>query len=249
MKKRVLILLTATVAPMVPVSRAEPDVRLADYLNALQLWWTALKNETVDILFVENSAYDLKPLSDWIDSVDASKRIKIFQFRANENLVKSFGKGAGEAEMFDQSLSNNFISGYDYILKSTGRLFIKNAESLIKNIIEKDGDWSISFRRSFDLVDTRFFIIRASLFGVYMQGLANDVNDPKGVYLEHAVFRRVCRSIADGRKWVMFNNLPRYEGFSGSDGAKYNSILKKFKYILFNLIHKINCKYGYYRYF
>ena len=80
-------------------------------------------------------------------------------------------------------------------------------------------------------------------------GLASEVNDSNGIYLEHAVFKRVCRAIADGFGWGRFSCLPRYEGVSGSDGVKYNSLLGRIKYYIFNLIHRVNIKYGYLRYF
>lgn len=249
MEKRTLILLTATVNPMVPVSRADPETRLIDYMNALSLWWEEFKSEPVDILFVENSGYNLKLLHNWIDSVNAGGRIRIFQFAAKKDLVSNLGKGAGEAEMFDECFNKNYILNYEYVLKSTGRLFISNAKKLLINTLQTNSDWSISFRRSFDLVDTRFFIIRSALFGTYLLGLANEVNDSKGIYIEHVVFRRVCRAIAEGRKWGKFSCLPKYEGVSGSDGIRYNSLSGKIKYYIFNLIHRVNVKYGYYRYF
>ena len=249
MEKRTLLLLTATVNPMVSVTRADPEIRLTDYLNALTLWWDEFKLEPVDILFVENSGYSLQQMHDWVDSVNANGRIKVFQFIAKKDLVLNLGKGAGEAEMFDECFSKNYILDYEYVIKSTGRLFITNAKNLLLNTLQTNSDWSISFRRSFDLVDTRFFIIRAKLFEKYLMGLASEVNDSNGIYLEHAVFKRVCRAIADGFGWGRFSCLPRYEGVSGSDGVKYNSLLGRIKYYIFNLIHRVNIKYGYLRYF
>jgi len=63
--KRTLIILTATVAPMVEVLRADPKTRLEDYLSALALWWKEFESLPVDILFCENSGYDLKLLRDF----------------------------------------------------------------------------------------------------------------------------------------------------------------------------------------
>ncbi|MDP2071654.1 hypothetical protein [Methylotenera sp.] len=246
--KRTLIILTATVSPMVDVVRANPEARLNDYLKALERWWQEFKSLPVDILFCENSGYDLKSLRDWIVLMNAGNRIRVFQFNGDKSLVANSGKGAGEAEMFDECFHNNLISGYDYILKSTGRLFVSNARHLLEQTINKGSDWAISFRSPLDFVDARFFIIKLELFDAYLLGLGKEVNDKQGAYIEHAMLRRVCRAISDGHKWGQFEELPRYEGVGGTDGKQHSSLLGNLRYFVKNGLHRLGIKFGIYWY-
>ncbi|MDP1523616.1 MAG: hypothetical protein Q8M10_10695 [Methylotenera sp.] len=246
--KRTLIILTATVSPMVDVVRANPEARLNDYLKALERWWQEFKSLPVDILFCENSGYDLKSLRDWIVLMNAGNRIRVFQFNGDKSLVANLGKGAGEAEIFDECFHNNLISGYDYILKSTGRLFVSNARHLLEQTINKGSDWAISFRSPLDFVDARFFIVKLELFHAYLLGLGIEVNDKQGAYIEHAMLRRVCRAISDGHQWGQFEELPRYEGVGGTDGKKHSSLLGNLRYFVKNGIHRLGIRFGIYWY-
>jgi hypothetical protein len=226
--KRTLIILTATVAPMVEVVRANPETRLQDYLDALALWWKEFEPLPVDILFVENSGYNLKRLNDWLEKINAGSRIRVLQFNGDKVLIENLGKSAGEAEIFDECFRRNFITGYDYVVKSTGRL---------------------TFRIPLDIVDTRFFIIRSELYETYLLELGKEVNDNQGAIIEQVMLRRVCRAIADGRKWGQFESLPRYMGVSGSDGRQYNSLSINFRYFVKNVLHRVGKKFGFDRYF
>jgi hypothetical protein len=246
--KRTLIILTATVKPMVNVVRASPEIRLNDYLTALILWWKEFESLPVDILFCENSVYDLKLLREWVELNSKDNRIRILQFNGDESLVKDFGKGAGEAEIYDECFRSNLISGYDYVLKSTGRLFVNNAKELLDQMIDKGSDWAISFRSPLDLVDTRFFIIRSNLYKTYLLGLGKEVNDSQGAYIEHAMLRRVCQAMADGLKWSQFGALPKYAGVGGTDGKHHHSLLGSLRYFVKNSIHKVGIKLGIYWY-
>jgi hypothetical protein len=221
---------------------------LNDYLRALILWWKEFESLPVDILFCENSGYDLKSLRDWIELMNAESRIQVFQFNGDKSLVANLGKGAGEAEMFDECFRSNFVSGYDYVLKSTGRLFVSNAKYLLEQTISKGSDWAISFRSPLDFVDARFFIIRLELFPAYLLGLGKEVNDKQGAYVEHAMLRRVCRAISDGHQWGQFEELPRYEGVGGTDGKKHSSLLGSLRYLVKNGLHRLGIKFGIYWY-
>jgi hypothetical protein len=247
-RKKGLLLLTATINPMVEVARANPNVRLNDYLDALKLWWKELESLPVNILFCENSGYDIQIIKDWIISIGAENRVKTFQFDGDKTLVARLGKGAGEAEIYDECFKNGLLAGHDYILKCTGRLFVKNAKLLIEQAILENSDFAISFRSPLDLVDTRFFILKYNLYGSYMLGLAKEVNDRQGRYIEHAVLKRLCRAISEGYIWGQFTNLPRFVGVGGSDGKVHSSILGALRYFVKNSIHQLGVKFGIYWY-
>jgi hypothetical protein len=247
-KNRNLILLTATVNPMIDVARANPKVRLNDYLSALKIWWGELETLPVDILFCENSGYDIKIIEDWILSINAESRIKIFQFTGDKSLVEKLGKGAGEAEIFDRCINENLISSYDYILKCTGRLYVKNSRNLLACVEQSNDDFAFSIRGNLDFADTRFFIIKHQLFVNYLLNLAKDVDDNNGVYLEHVVLKQVFRAFSDGYKWGQFGALPQYVGVGGSDGKVHSSLFGGLRYFVKNNIHQLGVKFGIYWY-
>ncbi|HOY70138.1 MAG TPA: hypothetical protein PL131_09600 [Methylotenera sp.] len=247
-QNKALLLLTATIMPMISVARSNPQVRINDYLESLKIWWSKLELMPVDILICENSGYDMHVVKDWILSVRAEDRITILQFNGDKSLVMKLGKGAGEAEMFDRCINENLISSYDYVIKCTGRLHVKNADELLKQIIQNNDDMAISIRGKLDFVDTRFFIIKGALFKTYLLNLGQEVDDSRGIYLEHIVLKRAFKAFSDGHKWGQFSALPRYIGVGGSDGKHHSSLLGAFRYFIKNSIHKLGVKFGIYWY-
>ena len=87
-----LLLLTATVNPMMDVARSNPQVRLNDYLNTLKIWWNEFESLPVDILFCENSGHDIQIIKDWISSINAEIRMPIFKYIGVNQLNSSFLK-------------------------------------------------------------------------------------------------------------------------------------------------------------
>lgn len=243
---RTLIILTATLQPMVAVSRSNIEQRTQDYIDSIKQWWDSFQHDAVDILICENSGYDLTQLNSFIATINLENRVRVFQFIGDKTLVKTLGKGAGEAEMLDECFKHNQINGYDYIVKSTGRLYVDNAKHLLDEAIAKQSDWSIAIRADLNFCDTRFFIIKQALFHPYLLNLGKAINDANQVFIEHAILRRVAQAIADGYQWKGFSHLPIYNGSSGTDGKKYNSIKGQFIYFSKNTLHRLAVKFGFY---
>jgi hypothetical protein len=244
--QRTLIILTATLQPMVDVTRSKIAQRTQDYMGAIKRWWDCFQHDPVDILICENSGYDLTTLTAFTSQLNNQNRIRFFQFNGDKTLVQTLGKGAGEAEMLDECFKHNQISGYDYIVKSTGRLFVDNAKQLLDEAIANQADWAIAIRADLKFVDTRFFIIKHALFQPYLLNLGKAVNDANGVFIEHAMLRRVAQAMADGYQWKSFSHLPIYNGSSGTDGKKYNSLKGQLIYFTKNSLHRLAVKFGFY---
>jgi hypothetical protein len=247
-RDRTLVILTATIAPMMAVKHANPDDRLNDYLLALSLWWADFQALPVDFLFFENSGHDTSKIIDWINEVKASERIRIFQFEGDKNLISKAGKGIGEAQMFDLCSSLGYLNSYAYVIKCTGRLFVNNASVLLTQAIDQNHDFAISVRSTLDFVDTRFFIIRSELFRMYLLNLHAEINDSQGQYIEHAIFKRLCKAISDGYRWGQYSELPSYAGIGGTDGKKHSNLLGKIRGIVKNCLHRLSVKYRIYLY-
>jgi hypothetical protein len=244
--KRTLLMLNSTVTPMVDVARADPEVRLNDYISAVRQWWHAFESSPVDILFCENSGHDLTRLRALITQLNAVHRIQIFQYLGDKARIAELGKGVGVTEMFDECCRARVTDGYHYLIIATGRLFVSNAKKLLEQACAADADWAISLRSILDFADSRFFIVKTGMFHTYLFNLGDQINDRLNVFLEHVLVRQLFRSIADGKKWTQFEVLPRYVGVGGTDGKRHSSILGSLRYALKQGLHRFGIKYATY---
>lgn len=81
---------------------------------------------------------------------------------------------------------SELISNSDYIIKITGRLFVKNFHDLISNIPKNhDIDIITDLERGLTWADSRVFFFSKEFAYKYLFPLQNKLNDTNGVYFEH----------------------------------------------------------------
>jgi hypothetical protein len=126
------VFLTATIAPPPSaVTRNDPEIRLKDYLAALE-FYLSLPAEGVDrILFVDNSNFDLSPLARFVDERVTDKAVELISFDGNDHPV-SYGKAYGEFKLMDFGIEQSqLLAGDDVFWKITGRLKFANLSEMI----------------------------------------------------------------------------------------------------------------------
>lgn len=232
-----IILLTACInpggMPFTVVSDAKQ--RLNQYLLALQFY---LQNTSCPIVFVDNSNMDKTPFLEYESQYGS--RLEILSFDGNK--VKTQGKGLGEMEIIEYALIHskfNLLLDKHRIVKITGRLIVRNINSLLK--CDK---WhlypykSIVCHVNSDLTfaDSRIFISLGSFMNLLVKQ-KKYLNDTKGIYFEHLL----CQQIKQQKTFTFFPFItePHFEGISGSTGIKYEkpntSLLYKLRYLNFQM--------------
>ena len=232
-----IILLTACVNPggMPYTVVSDAKQRLNQYLLALQFY---LQNTSCPIVFVDNSNMDKTPFLEYESQYGS--RLEILTFDGNK--VKTQGKGLGEMEIIEYALMHskfNLLLDKYRIVKITGRLIVRNINSLLK--CDK---WhlypykSIVCHINSDLTfaDSRIFISLGSFMNLLVKQ-KKYLNDTKGIYFEHLL----CQQIKQQKTFTFFPFItePHFEGISGSTGIKYEkpntSLLYKLRYLNFQM--------------
>lgn len=232
-----IILLTACVNPggMPFTVVSDATQRLNQYLLALQFY---LQNTSCPIVFVDNSNMDKTPFLEYESQYGS--RLEILSFDGNK--VKTQGKGLGEMEIIEYALIHskfNLLLDKHRIVKITGRLIVRNINSLLK--CDK---WhlypykSIVCHVNSDLTfaDSRIFISLGSFMNLLVKQ-KKYLNDTKGIYFEHLL----CQQIKQQKTFTFFPFItePHFEGISGSTGIKYEkpntSLLYKLRYLNFQM--------------
>lgn len=232
-----IILLTACINPggMPFTVVSDATQRLNQYLLALQFY---LQNTSCPIVFVDNSNMDKTPFLEYESQYGS--RLEILSFDGNK--VKTQGKGFGEMEIIEYALIHskfNLLLDKHRIVKITGRLIVRNINSLLK--CDK---WhlypykSIVCHVNSDLTfaDSRIFISLGSFMNLLVKQ-KKYLNDTKGIYFEHLL----CQQIKQQKTFTFFPFItePHFEGISGSTGIKYEkpntSLLYKLRYLNFQM--------------
>lgn len=187
MSKKVSILLTSSIdtSNCILTSRSDIETRKNDYINTIDKY---LKFTQFDIIFIDNSNYDLSFIREkFCEQLD---RIEIISYNGN-NYDRELGKGYGELEIIHHCISNSDkLKNQSHIIKSTGRYFISNLEYLIKNIDINQYNF-VGFLTK-DILHTFFLCINVEYYkDNYMADLLlhNPINDSKGYYLEHLFYK------------------------------------------------------------
>ena len=232
-----IILLTACINPggMPFTVVSDATQRLNQYLLALQFY---LQNTSCPIVFVDNSNMDKTPFLEYESQYGS--RLEILSFDGNK--VKTQGKGLGEMEIIEYALIHskfNLLLDKHRIVKITGRLIVRNINSLLKY-----DKWhlypynSIVCHVNSDLTfaDSRIFISLGSFMNLLVKQ-KKYLNDTKGIYFEHLL----CQQIKQQKTFTFFPFItePHFEGISGSTGIKYEkpntSLLYKLRYLNFQM--------------
>jgi hypothetical protein len=232
MKKRYVLLLTATVQPLsgLPLlARTDPALRLADYQRALGTYLDMLEAGTFDqIVFAENSNYDLYSLKQLVDARGLSERVDFVSFTGLD-FEPSKGRGYGEFKMVDHAMAHSkmLIELHDAVVwKCTGRYVVRN----LKEIMRTAGDFDLLCHcKNFPIRWCELFLMAwnargyAGLVRGMYPKLANDIHPP-GHSTEEALFRRLVDEPPLGLRVVpRFKRHPMVEGIRAWNNDRFDN--------------------------
>ena len=232
----IVLLLTATIHPrdMVYLHRSDPEIRLADYKQSLKLWLANPK--TPDIIFCENSGYDLSGLIAFCaENNPHHKNIEFISFNDN-NYPREYGKGYGEIRIVEHVLSNSKLIKPDtLVIKATGRLYCAGIGNILRRIgTTQEADVYCNLTSCQSRAETYLFGCTVLFLKKYLLPMKEQVNDSEGVFFEHILASAVHKAIADGRRWSMIPGFIDLRGVSGTTGISYTrSLISRLKGRLF----------------
>ena len=208
------ILLTAAVVPSPHshVTLTDPDSRLRQYQESIAFWHHASSAMGRRLAVVESSG---TPRSTLIGLVDRLSRHSIVtQTVKAPNEVENQGKGASEAFMIDAfvaQLGASDLSAY----KVTGRLRVTNYRESMQVVQPSTVVVRMTLNRAY--ADTRVLGASIDVWKRELNAMYDDVDEGRGVWLEHVVASRLAAAHALKRLNVeRFNRRPRLQGMSGT---------------------------------
>ena len=232
--------MTATITPsakMPHLTRANPEIRLQDYYQALKFYLEIPSHYIDRIVFLENSDTDLDRFRQ-LASNYPNKQVEFISVSSNYAVER--GKGYGEFRMLDQGLEQcSSIAPDDVFWKVTGRLKVSNLQQLIetspKNYLlycdmrnvpiigEKLGgnQW----------MELRVFSCTLSAYDRFLRGEYHKVTD-SSVSIEKVLFQTFKSKLKDDLIVPRFTRQPIVEGYSGFGDVSYQSTSYKLKNLL-----------------
>lgn len=217
----IVLLLTSCVNPngMELTVIQDPQVRLAQYLTAIQFYLT---NTTNKIIYVDNSLTDL---SQYFEKERINGRIEFLCFDGNK-YEKSKGKGYGEALIIEHAIKcSKFLTEETMICKITGRLIIRNINRILKCIKRDDCIYAnIDYNRKwgYECISTVFVSPPCFLRNYFLKD-KEMIDDSKYYIFENHLFSSMKEWTNNKYKHKEFLYPFLYEGVSGSTGKQYVS--------------------------
>lgn len=211
-----MILLTAAIDPDPRFGSvvSAPEERLLQYRSAITYWSGVAKDLGYMLAVVETTGSSL-----------LDRKVPVISFAATDTLVAQ-GKGAVEAAALDYALSVSALDPGATVAKVTGRLIVRNASQLLDPIAEN----AVRARRTLDrkYCDSRFFVASAGFWKDHLWGMAEEVKDCEGRYLEHALAHRLNNAeYLSGARVEKFPRRPLFIGTSGTNGKRYGSMVDR----------------------
>lgn len=215
---KICILLTATIDPkgIIFLKRNDVKLREKDYIISMEKW---IKKTDYPLVFCENSGVSIDKIKETARGVK-NREIEFLQFYGND-FPRTLGKGYGELEIIKYALLHSkLLNSCDYIIKVTGRLFIKNIQK-IADSLQPNKDIYVMFSMQphpfGNIADSRIFAFKSSFAYDYLFPLHGSIDDSRKYWFEHALWDAASLAVRKGFRRVDLPCIPKYVGFSASD--------------------------------
>lgn len=217
-----VLFLPACIAPNKGVSflkREDHKIRLKDHVDALN-YWIENSNE-FKIVFIDNSNFSKDELRKYVPKID---NIEYLCYDGRDDSVGK-GKGSGEINIFKYGFKNSeFLNNSNIIVKCSARYTFKGIEKFKMN--EKYGLIG-NFKNQLSFMDSRVFGFKKEFFTNYFSILADDIDDTKGVYFEHALAKAAHMYLSNyNNYWASIPFPLIVNGISATNNIKYNSPIR-----------------------
>ncbi|MCI7455845.1 hypothetical protein [Actinomyces urogenitalis] len=219
-----LILLSAAISPRqeyidatrtsVPTRLTDPEIRLAQYLEAVSVWTAHARSHGAKVVVVETSGTRTDELS---------RQCELIGYEPSARQVAG-GRGAIEAAALDYALEVLDPPEDAMLIKATGRLIVPNAfhaaSGLSRGVVRARGKADRTF------YDSRLIVTDVGTWRRNLTGMGQQVADESGRWLERVLAMRLMEAEVLGKLTVeRFPVIPEFVGSSGTTGKRYTSRL------------------------
>ena len=226
--QRNILLLTATITPLAGIpslARTDPALRLQDYRRALTFYSSLIGTCFDSIVFAENSASDLGPLSTAIKE-RSTAAVEFISFYGLD-YPPSYGRGYGEFRLVEFAVDHSkYIGENDIVWKVTGRYIIENICRIIQSRPSAADLYCHMRDHPYRLCELYLLGWNSRGYNGAIKGvfpkLRNDIV-PGQISIEETLFRKEVDQVASGIKVVpRFKYVPIISGVRGFDNREYS---------------------------
>jgi hypothetical protein len=225
-----LLVMTATIIPAANagVRRADPELRLEDYKQALRYWLSYNHPAAERILFLENSGADLAELR--AIAADENPRGKVVEILSvpGNRIPEGTNYGYTEMQMLDDGLAQSQLRQQTtHMIKVTGRLTFpalgKALDKISKPFELMAECRKLGFpRRGFD-ASTQLFVCSHDFYDRVLRDSKKEMNSTDVRLLEHLIYRKVIPFKGQPGIYLRFPINIEPVGYSGFKSRSYNS--------------------------
>lgn len=193
------LILTSSIEPSQfsgKIKRNDVNQRLNDYIDSLKKWLLLDEKRITHIIFADNSSHSLEKLELLVEKYNVYNR-KIEFIKTEETIVPNgIHYGYSELEIIDDCyIKSKLIKQNEYIIKCTGRIFIRNISKTL-NDFNHQSDIMIDsrlfnlFGYNHEYCVTNFFIVKrdfyfTELFNIKDKMIENKVSHFELIYFKH----------------------------------------------------------------
>jgi hypothetical protein len=227
---RYLLVMTATIIPAANagIKRADPDIRLEDYKQALRFWLRYPHPAADRILLLENSGADLTPLRTIAAQENPrNKPVEILSVPGNR-IPEGTNYGYTEMQLLDEGLPLSWLRRQTtHMIKVTGRLTFpaigKALDQIAKPFELMVECRKLSFPRPGFDASTQLFVCSHSFYEGVLRDSKSEMNSTDVRLLEHLIFRKVIPFKGQPGIYLRFPCNIEPVGYSGFKSRNYNS--------------------------
>ena len=235
-----ILLLTATVSPPsgVPqLKRVDPQLRLADYSQALAFYCGLLPKVIDRIVFIENSMFDLTPLRAVAEGAGVTDRVEFVSFDGLDH-PPAYGRGYGEFKLLDHAMDHSrFLADAapdDHLWKATGRYRVVNLATMIRTAPATFDVYCDARDRPIPWADLRLLAFTKVGYQKYFHGLYHEFREDQ-IYMAPERYLRpkvAAWDAADPAVVSRFRREPYVAGVRGLDDQSYRNGKNMLRYLV-----------------
>ncbi len=198
---------------------SDAKTRLDQYIDSIIFYINS--SAFSNIIFCDNSNFDYDAKDSLISyALSKGKKLEWISFEGNKELVKKWGKGAGEDEIVSYVLKNSeLMKTANSFAKVTGRLKLQNINQMIQKCHSQNNYFLKDvYRGNKNGVDTRFYFINKLFFTKNLQHCyqkSEAVENLSGKPLEEIYFKLL------NNNYKGFTRYFKFSGTSAGNGRNY----------------------------
>lgn len=239
------LLLTACIQPTVEKlsgnSRFRMDamVRLKDYENALRYWLNYEDLRIINLVFIENSGYDLSTLRELVRQENKFNRRVEFIEVVPEPIPEGLHYGYSELEMIDTAIERSrIISDTTFFIKVTGRLYFPELSKLLSTVtnatkfLADSRDYQLGKRKK-QYVITTLLVINRTFYKQTLMYARRTMQPSVSGHFE-TLYYQVLKPLELKNKQVVLRFLFNVDpvGYGAHWNVNYNSFSKRIESVI-----------------